>query len=140
MSLWKWNVSLTELWSETSSAPKSHTFGTSLLYNGGNVLMQSSSKAWLHGPMRQNTEREGLIKIRESFCSMINYTLLGENECNKRPFTAHSGLNPWSGTVFPSVICTYAGNPSAKNMVSSAFTDICFWPGVAHFAHPTMTD
>lgn len=71
---------------------------------------------------------------------MMNCILLGENECNKRPLAARSGLNPWSGTVFPSVICTYAVNPSAKNMVSSAFTDICFWPKVAHFAHLTMTD
>lgn len=41
--------------------PQISHLGTSLVYNGGNVLIHSSWKAWLYGPMRQTTERDGLI-------------------------------------------------------------------------------
>lgn len=71
VGLWKWNISLSELWNKTSSALKSHPFATSLCVMGGNTLMQVSSKARLYGPTRQNTERDGLIAARWTvYCSL----------------------------------------------------------------------
>lgn len=134
MGLWKWNIALTELWSETSSAPKSYTFGTSLVYNGGSVLMQASSKAWLYGPRRQNTERDGLIAAWWTAYCLVGMSAIKDHS---QPTWA---LIPGAVQSFLVWFAPMLAIPSARNMVSSAFTDICFWPRVAPFAHLMTTD
>lgn len=92
-----WNIDLTNYEVRPPLTPNLRLLGP-LWHSGVNgvsALMQSSSQAWLYGPVRWFSY------------SMVNRVSLGGKEHNERPFTAHSG---WSGAVYPGVICTDAGN------------------------------